>query len=117
MIFDLRIYDLRPGTLQEYMAAVRDVGLPVRRKHGVNLVSWYYTEIGTLDRVFHTWAYRDWNHLQEAKAHFRQDPDWRERYLPRVFPLILRQRNQIVLAADFSPSPPWPTEASGTDDP
>jgi hypothetical protein len=105
MIFDLRIYDLRPGALAAYMAAVREVGLPVRLRHGVRLVSWYYTEIGPLHRVFHTWAYRDWRHLEEAKARFRVDPEWRERYLPRVYPLILRQRNQIVLAADFSPAP------------
>ena len=105
MIYDLRIYDLRPGTVPEYMAAVREVGLPVRLKHGVKLVSWYYTEIGPLNRVYHTWAYRDWNHLNEAKASFRDDPDWKERYVPRVLPLIVRQRNQIVIAADFSPPP------------
>jgi len=103
MIYDLRIYDLKPGALAEYMAAVREVGLPVRERHGVKLVSWYYTEIGVQNRVFHTWAYRDFQHLAEAKAQFRQDPDWQDRYVPRVLPLIVRQTNQIVLAADFAP--------------
>ncbi len=105
MIYDMRIYDIAPGRLPEYMAAVREVGLPVREKHGVTLVHWYYTEVGTLNRVFHTWAYRDWAHLAEAKARFRQDPDWSGKYLPRVLPLVVRQSNQIVLAADFSPQP------------
>ena len=105
MIYDLRIYDLRPGALPEYMAAVREVALPVRQRCGVTLVSWYFTEIGTLDRVYHTWAFRDWQHYREAKQAFRNDPDWKQKYLPRVLPLILRQSNQIVQAADFSPVP------------
>ena len=106
MIHDLRIYDLVPGGLEEYMAAVREVGLPVRQKYGVVLVGWYYTEVGTLNRVYHTWGFRDWEHLAQAKAQFRQDPDWREKYLPRVSGLIVRQSNQIVLAAEFSPPAP-----------
>lgn len=106
MVYDLRIYDIRPGRVPDYMAAVREVGLPVRRRYGVRLVSWYYSEAGPLNRVFHTWAFRDWEHLARAKAQFRRDPDWVERYLPRVLPLIARQSSQLVLAADFSPEPP-----------
>ena len=105
MIFDMRIYDVRPGTVPQYMAAVREVALPVRQKYGVQLVSWYYTEIGTLNRIYHTWAFRDWEHLNTAKAGFRNDPEWKNNYLPRVQPLIVRQRNQIVIPADFSPLP------------
>ena len=103
MIFDLRIYDLKPGMVPEYMAAVRELAKPIREKYGVNLVSWYYTEVGVLNRVYHTWAYRDYAHLEEARGQFRNDPDWKGKYLPRVVPLIVRQSNQLVLASDFSP--------------
>ena len=108
MIFDMRVYDLVPGGIPEYMAAVREVGLPVREKYGVTLVSWYYTDVGTLNRVYHTWAFRDWQHMAEAKAQFRQDPDWTGKYLPRVLHLVVRQSNQLVIPADFSPPPPAP---------
>ncbi len=108
MIFDMRTYDLVPGGLAAYMAAVRDVALPVRERYGIRLAGWYFTEIGTLNRVVHIWAFRDWAHLTEAKARFRQDPDWTERYLPRVLPLIVAQQSQIVQAADFSPRPLLP---------
>jgi hypothetical protein len=105
MILDQRIYDLFPGKVPDYMAAVRELALPIRRKYGVLLASWYYTEVGKLNRVYHTWAYRDWQHFAEAKEQVRKDPDWVQKYVPRVLPLIQRQRNQIVLAADFSPVP------------
>ena len=102
----MRSYDIVRGGLEAYMAAVREVGLPVRLRYGVKLAGWYHTEIGTLNRVVHIWAFRDWQHLSEGKRQLRQDPDWVQRYLPRVAPLIVRQSNQIMLAADFSPQPP-----------
>ncbi len=108
MIFDLRTYDLVPGGLEAYRAAVREVGLPVRERYGVRLAGWYFTEIGTLNRVVHIWAFRDWEHLATSKAQFRKDPDWIGSYLPRVLPLIVAQHSQIVKAADFSPMPALP---------
>lgn len=108
MIFDLRTYDLVPGGLEAYQAAVREVGLPVRERYGIRLAGWYFTEIGTLNRVVHIWAFRDWEHLTAAKTQFRNDPDWTGRYLPRVLPLIVAQHSQIVRAADFSPMPTLP---------
>jgi len=108
MIFDMRTYDLVPGGLDAYMAAVRDIALPVRERYGIRLAGWYFTEIGTMNRVVHIWAFRDWAHLTQSKAQFRQDPDWIERYLPRVQSLIVAQHSQIVQAADFSPQPALP---------
>ena len=108
MIFDMRTYDLVPGGLAKYMAAVREIALPVRERYGIRLAGWYHTEIGTLNRVIHIWAYRDWAHLAESKAQFRADPEWTGKYLPRVLPLIAAQQNQIVYASDFSPKPELP---------
>lgn len=105
MIYDMRIYDLVPGGLEDYMAAVREVGLPVRQRYGIKLAGWYHTEVGPLNQVVHIWAFRDWAHLVEGKRQFRADPDWTGTYLPRVRHLIVRQRNQIVSAADFAPQP------------
>ena len=104
-LHDLRTYDLHPGKLGEYRAAVRELAWPIRERHGVRLAGWYSFETGTLDRVVHIWAYRDWAQLTEAKARFRADPDWTQRYLPRALPLIAAQHSQIVYASDFSPRP------------
>jgi len=108
MIFDMRTYDLVPGGIPAYMAAVREVALPVRERYGIRLAGWYHTEIGTLNRVVHIWAYRDWDHFSTSKAQFRSDPDWTAKYLPRVLPLIVHQHSQIMLASDFSPRPALP---------
>ena len=51
MIYDMRIYDLKPGSVDDYMAAVEDVALKIREDYGVKLAGWYYTDIGPLNQV------------------------------------------------------------------
>ena len=49
----MRIYDLKPGSVNEYMAAVKEVALQIREDYGVKLAGWYYTDIGPLNRTVH----------------------------------------------------------------
>jgi hypothetical protein len=58
-VYDFRMYTLKPGATPDYMAAVREVGKPVRDKYGVKLAGWYYSDVGELNQVVHIWAYRD----------------------------------------------------------
>lgn len=105
MIYDMRTYDLQLGAVPKFMDAVREVGLKVREDHGVKLAGWYYTDIGPLNQVVHIWAYEDFAHYEKAREAFRSDPRWSGEYLPRTSGLVIRQRNQIMQAADFSPQP------------
>ena len=74
MIYDMRIYDLRPGSVDEYMAAVNDVALQIRKDYVVKLAGWYYTDNGSLNRIVHIWAYRNYHHFAEAREQVRSDP-------------------------------------------
>ena len=56
MVYDVRIYDLKHGKVNEYMDAVREVGLPLRKSYGVELTGWVYTIIGPITQVIHIWA-------------------------------------------------------------
>ena len=97
----MRTYDIAMGKTPEYMAAVREVALPVRESYGVKLAGWYYTDIGALNKVVHIWAYRDFAHFEEAREAFRTDERWLNDYVPRVKGIVLRQENQIMRASDF----------------
>ncbi len=97
----MRTYDIAMGKTPEYMAAVREIALPVRESYGVKLAGWYYTDIGALNKVVHIWAYRDFAHFEEAREAFRTDEHWLNDYVPRVKGMILRQENQIMRASDF----------------
>ena len=53
MIYNMRVYDLKPGAVPEYMSAVREIALKIREDHGIKLAGWYYTDIGPQNRVVH----------------------------------------------------------------
>ncbi len=72
----MRIYDLKPGKLQEYMSAMREVAVPLRREYGVPLAAWFYTEIGSINRIYHIWAYKDLEHYEQKKQEVYTDPRW-----------------------------------------
>ena len=112
----MRTYDIAMGKTPEYMAAVREVALPVRESYGVKLAGWYYTDIGALNRVVHIWAYRDYAHFEEAREAFRTDERWVNDYVPRVKGIVLRQENQLMLASDFFESILMQADAKDCDD-
>lgn len=105
MIYDFRMYTLKPGGTPDYMAAVKELALPIRQKYGVKLAGWYYSDIGELNQVVHIWAFRDYAHMAEAKGKMAQDPDWTQKYVPRVRPLIVAQKTYMMLSPDFAPQP------------
>ena len=116
MIYDMRTYDIAMGKTPEYMAAVREIALPVRESYGVKLAGWYYTDVGALNRVVHIWAYRDYAHFEEAREAFRTDERWVNDYVPRVKGIVLRQENQLMLASDFFESILMEADAKDCDD-
>ena len=103
MIYDFRVYTLKPGATADYMAAVKEVALPLRQKYGIKLAGWYYSDVGDLNQVVHIWGYRD--HMKEAKAQVNSDPDWTGKYTPRVRGLIESQKTYLMLSPDFAPVP------------
>ncbi len=112
----MRTYDIAMGKTPEYMAAVREIALPVRESYGIKLAGWYYTDIGALNKVVHIWAYRDFAHFEEAREAFRTDERWVNDYVPRVKGIILRQENQIMRASDFFESILMQADAKDCDD-
>jgi hypothetical protein len=116
LIYDMRTYDIAMGKTPEYMAAVREIALPVRESYGIKLAGWYYTDIGALNKVVHIWAYRDFAHFEEAREAFRTDERWVNDYVPRVKGIILRQENQIMRASDFFESILMQADAKDCDD-
>lgn len=112
----MRTYDIAMGKTPEYMAAVRDIALPVRESYGIKLAGWYYTDVGALNKVVHIWAYRDYAHFEEAREAFRTDERWVNDYVPRVKGMILRQENQLMRASDFFESMLMEAETEECDD-
>jgi len=105
MVFDFRMYTFKPGAIPSYMAAVEEVGIPIRKRHGVKLAGWYYSDVGDLNQVTHIWAFDDLKHLKEAKDAVAADPEWTGTYVPRVSGLLVAQNTYLMNTAEFGPVP------------
>ena len=51
MIFEERIYTIQPGRMAEFMKNYEELGLPVQLEVIGNLVGFFNTEIGGLNKV------------------------------------------------------------------
>ena len=55
MIYEVRTYDLKPGTVGAVEKAF-EVALPVRQKYSP-LAAFWHTDIGPLNQIIHVWGY------------------------------------------------------------
>jgi len=66
MIYELRTYTLKPGSVPEFEErfAKRQ---PFREKHS-KLGGFWHVEFGPLNQVVHIWPYEDLQHRQERRC-------------------------------------------------
>ncbi|WP_420994077.1 NIPSNAP family protein [Cupriavidus sp. 30B13] len=102
MHYEMRTYTIQIGKMQEYLQHFEKEGLPVISRYAT-LVGWWYTEIGELNQVVHIWAYQSLDERIERRAALYRDPDWLERFVPKAFPMLIKQESQLLRPAAFSP--------------
>ncbi len=102
MIYEERTYTIVPGGIAEYMANYEDLGLPVQLEVLGNLIGFFRTEIGGLNKVVHIWGYDSLDERLEKRDRLARHPDW-PRYLDANLALIVDQENRLLIPASFSP--------------
>src|SRR3954469_13073713 len=73
MIYEVRTYTLRPGTVAEFEERYAR-RLPARLKHS-QLGAFWHTEFGPLNQVIHVYPYDDLQHRTRVRAALAQDPE------------------------------------------
>jgi hypothetical protein len=102
MIYELRTYRMKVGSVPAYLKLVEDEGIAVQKEHLGQLVGYFSSEIGPLNEIVHIWAYADLVDRAERRARLAADPRWRV-FLPKIQALIEKMENKILLPAAFSP--------------
>ena len=102
MIYEMRTYRMKVGSVPAYLKLVEEEGIAVQRQHLGQLVGYFSSEIGALNEIVHLWAYSDLADRTERRARLAADPRWRE-FLPKIQALIETMENKILLPAAFSP--------------
>ena len=102
MIYELRTYRMKVGSVPAYLKLVEEEGIEVQKGHLGELVGYFSSEIRPLNEVVHIWAYADLADRAERRARLAADPRWRA-FLPKIQALIETMENKILLPAAFSP--------------
>src|SRR6201987_3790066 len=97
MLYEVRTYTLRPGTLAEFEERY-EKRLPLREKHS-KLGAFWHTEFGPLNQAIHVYSYDDLQHRTRESAARAQDPAWSQ--LPGGGDLLVAQEAEIMNPAPF----------------
>lgn len=102
MIVEMRSYVLRPGALPEFMRLMASEGIGIERPILGDLVGFYSSEIGSINKVIHLWRYTSFEDRQQRRAQLAAAPEWLA-FVPKVLPLIQDMHNELLNPAPFSP--------------
>ena len=98
MIYELRTYTVKPGTVGDMVKAASTVSRDIRKDDYGKLEGYWSTEIGPLNQVLHMWSYRDFEERAKLRAELSKNPRWGGEYLPLIRPMLMRQDVRLLNA-------------------
>jgi hypothetical protein len=98
MIYELRTYTVKPGTIGDMVKAASTVSREIRGDDYGKLEGYWSTEIGPLNQVMHLWSYSDLNERERLRAELARNPRWTGEYTPLIYPLLVRQEVRLLKA-------------------
>jgi NIPSNAP protein len=98
MIYELRTYTVKPGTVGDMVKAASTVSKDIRGNNFGKLEGYWSTEIGPLNQVLHMWSYSDLNERARLRAELAKNARWTSEYIPLIRPLLLRQEVRLLNA-------------------
>ena len=97
MIYEVRTYDLHPGTLDEVLKRFGDAY--EHRKQFSELAAFWYTEIGPLNQIIHVWPYADLAERDRVRAEAAASGKWP----PGLGEFISSMNSEVFVPSPVSP--------------
>jgi hypothetical protein len=97
MLYEVRTYTLRPGTVAEFEERYSK-RLPLRQKHS-KLGAFWHTDVGPLNQVIHVYPYDDLQQRTSVREAMANDAELRQ--LPGGRDFIAAQESEIMVPAPF----------------
>jgi len=95
MIYEVRTYGLRPGSIPEVEKRFAEA-LPHREKYS-KLGALWHTELGPLNQIVHAWPYESLDQRAELRGQAMKDPNWP----PKLGEFIETMESEIFLPTSF----------------
>jgi hypothetical protein len=96
MIYELRTYTVKQGTLPDVVKAASTVSRDIRKDDYGKLEGYWSTDIGPLNQVMHLWGYTDLNERARLRAELAKNPRWGTEYIPLIRPHLIRQEIRLL---------------------
>ncbi|WPB58427.1 NIPSNAP family protein [Xylophilus sp. GOD-11R] len=102
MLYDLRTYTCRPGTIRKHLALYAEKGFDTQRRHLGEPLAYLQTETGDVNSYVHIWAFADAADRAARRAALAADPEW-ARYLTASADAayLVSQTNRLMIPAPF----------------
>lgn len=102
MIFDVRTYTCRVGTLKKHMELYEAEGFAPQSRHLGQPIVYGTTEVGDVNSYIHIWGYADITDRANKRAAMWADPEWLA-YVAKSAELgaLIKQENTILNAVPF----------------
>jgi hypothetical protein len=98
MIYEIRTYTLKPGTVPQAEEAFAQ--RIAERAKVSPLAGFWRSEVGTLNQIIHIWPYKDTNERARIRAEVVEKKIWP----PAIADFVITMESKIVLGAPFSPN-------------
>ena len=104
MIIELRLYEIRPQNMAQWLELWERAALPVLKEICGGFLGMYVTEVGHINEFIHMWRFEDSGERERRRAHLAEDERWKA-YLRELAALgaIQNARVRIVRPTAFSP--------------
>src|SRR5262245_52850292 len=95
MIYEIRTYTLKPGSLAEVEKRFGE-GYEYRKKYSP-LAAFLHTEIGPLNQIVHIWPYANQQERDRIRAEAAKDANWP----PKIQEFILHMESEVLVPFPF----------------
>jgi hypothetical protein len=102
VLYDVRTYTCRPGTLKRHLALYAEFGFDTQRRHLGDPVLYLQTETGDVNSYTHIWEFADAADRAAKRAALQADPGWAG-YLTRSADaaFLVSQENRLMVRTPF----------------
>lgn len=106
MLYDVRTYTCRAGTVRKHQALYLEHGFAVQKRHLGDPLVYLLTETGDVNSYLHIWVYQNAADRETRRAAMMRDPQWLA-YLEKSAEAgyLIRQENRLMVRAPFFEPP------------
>lgn len=105
MLYELRTYTLKVGTMGEVLNLYGNEGYPAfSAEEKARLVGYFTSDTGTLNQIVHLWRFED---DAERRTHWKSvfSNEAFMKFAAKLRPNILTQENKLLNEAPWGPNP------------